>query len=181
MSNDGKIQWITRTAILIALLIVMQLVTTPLGTTLVTGSLVNMMLIISVMTGGLASGLTVAAISPVMAKLVGIGPLWELIPFIILGNVTLVLLWHIIGNRNMRKQYVPYIMALVVAAAAKFLVLYIGIVLIAVPALLKLPAPQAAAVSGMFSFPQPITALIGGAIANALLPVLKKALAARQK
>ncbi len=110
MSNDGKIQWITRTAILIALLIVMQLVTTPLGTTLVTGSLVNMMLIISVMTGGLASGLTVAAISPVMAKLVGIGPLWELIPFIILGNVTLVLLWHIIGNRNMRKQYVPYIM-----------------------------------------------------------------------
>ncbi len=181
MSNTGKIHWITRTAILIALLVVMQLVTTPLGTTIVTGSIVNMLLIVAVMTSGLASGLTVAVISPVMAKLVGIGPLWELIPFIILGNATLVLLWHIIGNRQMGRQYIAYVAALAVAAVAKFLVLYLGIVQLAVPLLLNLPAQQAAVVSGMFSVPQLFTAMAGGAVATLVLPALKKAIAARRK
>ncbi len=108
MNNKSKIQWITRTAILIALLVVLQAATTPLGTTIVTGSVVNMLLIVSVMIGGLASGLTVAVISPVLAKLVGIGPLWTLIPFIILGNITLVSLWHIFGNRNMGKPCLAF-------------------------------------------------------------------------
>ncbi len=175
MNNKNKIRWITRTAILIALLVVLQAATTPLGTTIVTGSVVNMLLVVSVMNGGLASGLTVAALSPVLAKLVGIGPLWTLIPFIILGNIALVSLWHVIGKRNMSKLYVAYAAALGVAAVAKFLVLYVGIVQIAVPLILSLPAQQAAAISAMFSFAQLFTALIGGAIATLLLPTLKKA------
>ena len=176
MNNKRKIQWITRTAILIALLVVLQAATTPLGTTLVTGSVVNMLLVVSVMTSGLASGLTVAAVSPVMAKLVGMGPLWSLTPFIMLGNITLVLLWHFIGNRKMGAEYAAPIAAMVAAAAGKFLVLFVGIVQIAVPLLLSLPAQQAAAISGMFSVSQLLTALIGGAVANVLLPVLKKAI-----
>ena len=175
MNNRSKIQWITRTAILIALLVVLQAATMPLGTTIVTGSVVNMLLVVSVMIGGLASGITVAVVSPVLAKLVGIGPLWTLIPFIILGNITLVLLWHNIGNRNMGKPYIAHVAALAVAAIAKFLVLYVGIVQIAVPLLLGLPAQQAAAISAMFSVAQLFTALIGGAVATILLPTLKKA------
>ena len=175
MDNKEKVLWITRTAIFTALLIVLQAVTAPLGN-MVTGSIVNLMLIASVMTCGPLSGLSVAAVSPVMARLLGIGPLWSLIPFIAAGNVTLVLLWHFIGNRRMGRKYTAFAAALITAAAAKFLVLYIGIVQIAVPVFLGLPEQQASVISNMFSIPQLITALIGGLLAIALLPALKKAI-----
>ena len=176
MDNKQRILWITRTAIFIALLIVLQAATAPLGNPLITGSIVNLLLITSVMTCGLSSGLTVALVSPVVAKFLGIGPLWALIPFIAAGNIVLVLLWHFIGNRNIGgKKYTAYIVALIVAAIAKFLVLYVGIVQIAVPIFLGLPAPQAAVISNMFSIPQLITALVGGALAVVLFPRLKKA------
>ena len=173
LNNKRNILWITRTAIFIALLIVLQAATAPLGNIIVTGTIVNLLLIVSVMSCGLASGLTVAAISPVVAKSLGIGPLWSLIPFIAAGNAALVLLWHFIGNRNMRRKYTAYIAALLCAAVIKFLVLYIGIVQIAVPILLGLPQQQAAVISNMFSIPQFITALIGGAFAIVLFPRLK--------
>ena len=178
LEYKNKILWITRTAIFIALLIVLQAATAPLGNPLITGSIVNMLLITSVMICGLASGFTVAVISPVMAKFLGIGPLWALIPFIVAGNIVLILLWYFIGNRSIGgKKTVAYISALITAAVAKFLVLYIGIVQIAVPVFLGLPEPQAAVISNMFSIPQLITALIGGALAVLLFPRLKKAIA----
>ena len=176
LKSKSKSLWITRTAIFIALLVVLQAVTAPLGNIIITGSIVNLMLIISVMTCGIASGLSVAVTSPVIAKFLGIGPLWSLIPFIVAGNITLVLLWHFIGNRNMGRREAAYIVALICAAVAKFLVLYIGIVRIAIPVFLGLPEQQAAVISGMFSIPQLITALIGGTVATALLPTLKKAI-----
>ena len=173
MNYKKRTLWITRTAVFIALLIVLQAATAPLGNVLITGSVVNLLLIVSVMTCGLASGFTVAVISPVIAKLIGIGPLWVLIPFIAAGNVMLVLLWHFFGNRNMKSRYVA---ALIVAAAGKFCILYVGIVKIAVPLLLNLPEQQAKIVSNMFSLTQLVTALIGGIIAVMVLPSLKKAI-----
>ena len=98
MNRNGKAPWVTRTAAITALLVVLQAVTAPLGNTLLTGSLVNMLLIVSVMTCGLLTGISVAVVSPAVAKLIGIGPLWSLIPFIIAGNAVLVLCWHLIGN-----------------------------------------------------------------------------------
>ena len=170
-----KVLWITRTAAFVALLIALQFATSFLNNTIITGSLVNLILIISVMMGGLSCGLTVAALSPVFAKFLGIGPLWTIVPFIALGNITLVLLWNFIGNRKAGKNQANYIMALIIAAVAKFLVLYISIVKIAVPFLLDLPERQASVVSGMFSVPQLITALAGGIFATIVLPVLQKA------
>lgn len=172
---NKKTLWITRTAVFTALLIVAQMATAPLGNTLVTGSLVNMILAVSVMTSGLASGLTVAAISPVCAKLIGIGPLWPLIPFIMAGNISLVLVWNYAGNRSFLNKYASYAFAVVTAAVVKFIVLYFGIVKFAIPIMLALPEKQAAAVSAIFSVPQLFTALIGGALAAAIIPVVKKA------
>lgn len=176
MNYIKRTLWITRTAVFIALLIVLQAATAPLGNVFITGSIVNMLLIISVMTCGFASGFSVAVISPVIAKLIGIGPLWILIPFIAAGNIMLVLIWHFVGNREVRHRYAAYIAALIAAAAAKFFVLYIGIVKIAVPIFLNLPEQQAKVVSNMFSLTQLITALIGGVIAVMILPSLKKAI-----
>jgi len=174
--NKRKILWITRTALFIALLIVLQAATAPLGNVLITGTVVNLLLIISVMTCGLASGLTVAVISPILAKFFGIGPFWVLIPFIAAGNIVLILLWHFIGSRTANRKYAAYITALISAAAAKFFVLYFGIVRIAIPLLLGLPEKQAAVISQMFSFTQLITALAGGIIAVLILPSLAKAI-----
>lgn len=178
--NKKRILWITRTAMFIALLIVVQFATKSIGMpTLVTGSLVNLILIASVMTCGFSSGLTVAVISPVFAMLLGIGSIWILIPFIALGNFILILLWYVLGKRVFKDKLVGYFVALVAGAACKFLVLYLSIVQILIP-LLNLPEKQAAVISATFSFPQLFTALIGGAIAIMLLPIIKKATAARQ-
>jgi len=103
-----------------------------------------------------------------------------LIPFIAVGNMVLVLLWHIIGNRNLKNKLAAPVIALVTAAVAKFLVLYFGIVVIAIPLLLNLPEKQALVISSLFSYPQLITATIGGVLALTILPVLKKALRPKQ-
>lgn len=176
MNYKKRTLWITRTAVFIALLIVLQAATAPLGNVFITGSMVNMLLIVSVMTCGLSSGISVGVVSPVIAKLIGIGPLWFLIPFIAAGNVILVVLWHIIADRESKQKYAVSVAALIVAAAGKFCVLYVGIVKIAVPLLLNLPEPQAKVISNMFSVTQFITALIGGIIAVMVLQPLKKAI-----
>lgn len=182
MEPKHRIFWMTRTAILIVLLIVLQAATTPMGNPLITGSIVNLLLILSVMTCGLSSGLCVAAVSPVIAKLFGIGPLWALIPLIAAGNVVLVVLWHWIGNQSIgEKKYTAYLIALAAAAATKSLVLYVGIVKIAIPLFLGLPEKQTAVISQMFSLPQLITALVGGALALVLFPRLNNALAGENK
>lgn len=174
--NKKSIQWITRTAIFIALLVVIQVATAPLGAQLVTGSLVNLILIASVMTCGLSSGLTVAVISPVFAKLVGIGtPFWVIIPFIALGNGVLVVIWYFIGRKAFKDKLPGYLIALVTGAVVKFAVLYLSIVQLVVPLVLNLPAAKATAITASFSLPQLITALIGGVVAVLVLPILKKA------
>ena len=66
--------------------------------------------------------------------------------------------------------------ALIVGAILKFAALYLGIVKFAVPVLLALPEAKAAVVGAAFSWPQLITAVIGGFIALLIVPTLKKAL-----
>lgn len=172
----NKTLWITQTAIFIALLVVIHYMTAMLANPLITGSAVNMTLIVSVMLCGLPSGLAVAAVSPAIARLIGIGPFWSLIPFIMAGNMTLVCIWHFVFKKAPAGKKANYVIALISAAILKFLVLYVGIVKIAVPLFLRLPENQANVISGMFSFSQIITASIGGVLAIAILPALKKAL-----
>lgn len=172
MKEKGTALWITQTAVLIALLIVIQIVTSSSGNTLVTGSCVNCLLILSVILCGPRTGLWVAALSPVAAKLLGIGPLWSLIPVIMLGNSVLVMIWHFCLNGRGLSGRWRYLAALITAAVAKFAVLYVGIVKIVIPLILHLPEKQGAMISHLFSVPQLVTALVGGAIAVAVLPVL---------
>lgn len=175
--QDKRTRWITASAIFIALLIGVQFATAPLGQ-LVTGSLVNLILIVSVMTYGTSTGLTVALISPIMASLIGIGPLWAIVPIIMAGNSTLVLIWRHVGKLKFSNTTFVRITTLAAAALGKFLVLYVGVVLIAVP-LMQLPEQQAERLSAIFSVTQLITASIGGVAAIIILPILNKARTAR--
>ena len=180
----GKnIRWITETAVMLALLVALQALTKPMGQ-LVTGSCVNAVLAITVLLVGMGGGIAVALISPDCAFLLGIAPNFVTVLPIMAGNVCFVVLLRLIAGKALWRQGV----ALAVAAAVKFGVLYLlvvkvicgaasgallgkkigSMVVLAPPMLQKLPA--------MFTWPQLFTALIGGAVALAIAPVLKNAL-----
>ena len=68
-----KTTWIVRTAVCLALLLVLQVATKSLGQ-FVTGSCVNLVLAMAALSGGLWSGVAVAVLSPFCAYALGIGP-----------------------------------------------------------------------------------------------------------
>ena len=176
-----KIRWITETAVMLALLVCLQALTKPMGQ-LVTGSCVNAILAVSALVGGLSSGLVVALCSPVLAFLLGIAPQILTVPAIMAGNSVFVILLSVLADKtgkNMIKQAIAWI----VAAAAKFAALYAIVVLLICGVLSEnllaagvLKAPMLNALPATFSWPQLITALIGGAVALSITPVLRKAL-----
>ena len=116
-----------------------------------------------------------ACISPFLAKLFGIGPLWSFVPLVALGNMAIVLVFSWILGRARRTngfaKYALWIAAIAAGAAAKFCILYLGIVRIVIPLMTSLPAAKAEKLSAMFSVTQLFTALIGGVIAAALARV----------
>ena len=175
---NKKILWITETAVLLALLIVLQWVTKPLGQ-FVTGSCVNAVLAVAALMVGLSSGLAVALVSPVCAYLLSIAPNLVAVPAIMAGNTVFVLALALIGGKALWRQVAAWL----VAAAAKFAVLYtLVVVLICGPlsgSLMEaglMKKPMIAVMTASFGWPQLVTALIGGALALILVPVLKKAL-----
>ena len=171
---------------MLALLVTLQTITKPLGQ-IVTGSCVNAVLAITVLLVGMSSGITIALISPIAAFLLGIAPNFVTVIPIMLGNTCFVILLRLIASLN-NKQLWRQPVALLSAAGAKFIVLYVlvvkiicgllsdallgkkigNVVVLAPPMLKQLPV--------MFAWPQLFTALIGGAVALLIYPVLRKAL-----
>jgi hypothetical protein len=178
---NKKIRWITQTAVMLALLVALQALTKPMGQ-LVTGSFVNAILAVTVLIAGLSSGITVALISPVLAYLLGIAPQILTVPAIMAGNTVYVVLLYCIAGKN-SKNLLRQAAAWVTAAAAKFTVLYAIVVWLmcgvfsqALLASGAMKPPMLKALPATFSWPQLITALIGGAVALVIVPVLRKAL-----
>ncbi len=176
-----RILWITQTAVLLAMLIVLQAVTKSAGQ-LVTGACVNAVLALSALLGGLWSGLVVALFSPVLAFLLGIAPQAVTVPSIMAGNAVFVTVLYFAAGQEGCPLW-RKIAAWLTAAAAKFSVLYmlvVGIICgLAADSLLAsgvLKAPMLQKLPAMFTWPQLFTALIGGGVAMLLLPVLRKAL-----
>ncbi len=187
MANKKTI-WITRTGVLLALLLALQWAT--LGTKAfagqyITGSLVNCVLAVSALTAGLSSGLVIALLSPIFAYLLGIAPQLVVVPAIMAGNCALVLvLWAVgRGDAPMWRKAV----AVVLAAVCKFVVLYLLVVQVicgvgasfllgqsffGAPVLLQ---PMIQALPLTFSWPQLITALIGGTLGVLVSRILGKA------
>ena len=176
-----KILWITETAVMLALLVTLQSLTKPAGQ-LVTGSCVNAVLAVSVLVGGLSCGTTIALVSPVLAYLLGIAPQILTVPAIMVGNTVYVVLLHFLADKS-GKNLVKQIVAWVAAAAAKFAALYFivvkiicGVMSASLLAAGTLKEPMLKALPATFSWPQLFTALIGGAVALVIVPVLRKAL-----
>ena len=176
-----KLRWITETAIMLALLVTLQALTKGFGQ-LVTGSCVNAVLAVSALVGGVWCGLTVALVSPVLAFALNIAPQILTVPAIMVGNAVFVLLLHFLADpsgKNLVKQGIAW----VTAAVAKFAALYAIVVWVICGVLAEsllasgaLKQPMLKALPATFSWPQLITALIGGAVALLIVPTLRKAL-----
>ena len=179
---NKKIRWITETAIMLALLVTLQALTKGLGNQIITGSCVNTVLAVTVLVAGLSSGVTVALVSPVMAYLLGIAPQILTVPAIMAGNTVFVVLLSLLADKT-GKNMVKQAIAWVAAAAAKFATLYAIVVWLSCGVLSEnllasgaMNPPMLQALPATFSWPQLFTALIGGAVALAITPVLRKAL-----
>lgn len=189
MKNKSTM-WVARTGLMLALLVVAQFIGSkliPAGavvlgpmsiTQLVTGSLVNMILILTAALVGVWSGVAVGVLSSVLALVLGIQGQPIITPAIALGNVVLVVVVWLFFSLAAKKGQKPYgalgMIGIVVGAAAKCAFLWLS-----VPALLtlipELKAPVAQKLSLMFSYPQLVTALIGGALALVVIPAVKRA------
>ena len=174
-----KIYWITETAVLLALLVALQAITKGFGQ-FVTGSCVNAILAVAVLFAGLGSGITVALVSPVLAYLLGIAPQVLVVPAIMVGNAVFVLTLHfLVDGRKPMAQVLGWL----TASVCKFAILYMivakvvcGILASRLLASGALKEPMLKALPATFSWPQLVTALIGGGIALLIIPALKKAL-----
>lgn len=171
---------ITETAVLLALLVTLQALTKPFGQ-LVTGSCVNAILAVAVLLGGLSCGITVALISPVLAFLLGIAPQILTVPAIMVGNAVYVALLHFICGKS--NHLLRRIGGWLAAAVCKFAALYAIVVWLICGVLSEkllaagtLKAPMLKMLPATFSWPQLITALIGGGVAMLTVPLLRKAL-----
>lgn len=178
---NKKIRWITETAVMLALLVSLQALTKGFGQ-LVTGSFVNAILAISVLLGGLGCGITVALISPVLAFLLGIAPQILTVPAIMVGNCVYVVALHVICGKD-SKKILRQCIGWIVAASVKFAALYAivvgllcGVLSESLLAAGTMKPPMLQALPATFSWPQLVTALIGGAVALLILPILRKAL-----
>ena len=176
-----KIRWITETAMMLAMLVALQALTKGFGQ-LVTGSCVNAILAVTVLVGGVWNGITVALISPILAFVLGIAPQILTVPAIMAGNLVFVLLMHLIAGGK-AASIVKRVIAWIVAAVAKFAVLYVivvkifcGVMSASLMAAGTLKEPMLKALPATFSWPQLFTALIGGAVALVISPILRKAL-----
>lgn len=171
---NKNIRRLTETAVMLALLLALQVLTKPMGQ-LVTGSFVNAVLAVTVLMTGLWSGVIVALVSPVAAYLLGIAPQILTVPAIMVGNTVFVVLLHCLAGRRL--------LSWLVAAVSKFAVLYAVVVWLICGVFSErllasgtLKTPMLSVLTATFSWPQLITALIGGGVALLMVPALRKAL-----
>jgi len=174
----NRILWITRTGILTALLITLQWLTA--GTQAfagqyITGTCVNCILAVSVLVAGLSSGICVALLSPFFAFLLKIGPaVPQIVPCIAAGNIAFVLVLHFLVKGEGMRSWKRWT-GLLAAALGKFLVLYTLVTKLFIPLMGEnLSSKQVTLFSAMFSWPQLVTALLGGFAAMLILPMIQK-------
>ncbi|NLX86719.1 MAG: ECF transporter S component [Clostridiales bacterium] len=163
-----NVRFMTRTALLLAVTVACQmlrpLITLPgLGSTLIIGSLVNASLAVSSVVVGIWGGIIISVAAPIIAFMQQhIAFIW-LIPIVATGNLVLVILYGLWYRKN---KWI----AIGLSSVLKTLVLYLLVK--AAIGMAAVPAPAAAVMSMTFSWPQLVTAAIGGFLASLVLKVL---------
>jgi hypothetical protein len=167
-NNSKKIQFITRTSLLLALVITIQLAGRLLpNSSFIVGPLVNACLLVSTALTGVWSGIIIAVVSPFASLINNHAPvaaaLLPFAPFVALGNAVYILSYYLLKKKS------P-VAGVAIGSVLKFAFLYSAINIF----LQVFSFPKFAKVlTFLFGWPQLITALIGGIIALAVIKILK--------
>jgi hypothetical protein len=154
--ENNKIKFITRTGILLAVALVVQMGGFPQP---ITGPLINTVLYLSALLVGSWSGIIIGICTPVIAFMRGILPalLGSMIPFIALGNAVLVVVFSLLKRKNK-------VLGIIFASLIKYAILTITVKFI-------VDVPDK--IAQIMSLPQLFTALSGGVIAILAYKALK--------
>lgn len=139
---------------------------------LLTGPIINAILILLLFLVGIRSALVVALIPSLMALSGGLLPaiLAPAVPFIMVSNVIFIVIIDRVYNYSKNQQQ-GYWVGVVIAALVKFVFLFSSVSLISK---LLIKQELAAKVMQLMSWPQFATAVLGGAIAWVVLKWLKR-------
>lgn len=173
---NRNVKKLIQAATMLAILVLLQLVTKPLGQ-FVTGFCTDFMIAVTTLSVGFSSGLFLALVFPYIAYLIGIGPKIILIaPSICVANMIFMMILYIFISR--KKDVVKWatrMAGVLVAGTAKFAVLNMGVTNLVIPELDMTEAKIQETVS-FFSWPQLVTAVVGALLAALVYPRLRKAL-----
>lgn len=140
---------------------------TVISSQIITGTLVNMTLILATLLIGPYVAIVLGLMPSGLALLSGLLPLplAPMIPFIIIGNIILIGVYHYLGEKN-------FIASIFTAAFLKFLFLFsTGYILGA----MLLNSEQASVmIASVFGWTQLLTAILGGFSAFLVLSILRK-------
>ncbi|MCK9478118.1 MAG: ECF transporter S component [Firmicutes bacterium] len=174
----SKTKTITRTAILLALAIIFQNFRYFIGalpfSTLIIGSLVNLVIVTATGFTGLLSGLVISLVTPLVALYQAHLPHPLLAPVTALGNFVLALSFYLFLKSKFSQPF-NMVLGVIIGAFVKWVVMYwFGVKIVLQLFIPDLPAQKAAAISASFNTPQIITALIGGGLAILLIKMLNR-------
>lgn len=180
--NRKATVWVAEAALLLALLVVVQLLTfavpksAPLVGQLFTGSLVNMVLIVGVGSIGYSGTAVAAVASPLLAYAFGQMTFPQMIPVVALGNLVIItVLWAFLRSTGSDRSPGTgrTIAGIAAGAVAKTAFLWAATVWMIVPMFFGGKKPVAQKLAMMFSWPQLVTAAIGGVLALLILPAIR--------
>ncbi|MBQ7920208.1 MAG: ECF transporter S component [Lachnospiraceae bacterium] len=163
---------IALTAVLLALAIASQFLKNM--SVYVTGSIINLILVMAVLFVGVGCASIIAIVTPITSFIITGSPIMAAMPLVIpavmIGNEVLVL---VVGLLKKMPLPVKVVAAAVVKAAVMGLLISLIIIPVFGPAS-GLPEKALTAAKVTFSLTQLITALIGGALACIIFPLVKK-------
>jgi len=170
MKQQSPAKWVAATAMGLALVVAAQYLGTLIPSIavifgpfsvkqLITGTLVNCVLLVFTAQVGLASGAVIGVLSAFLAAFLGISQI-AVSPAVAVGNALLCVVYGLLTTRTHIPFAKIHIPAMLAGAVVKC-----GFLWLVVPLVLNgagLPEKQAAMLSIMFSWPQGVTALCGG-------------------
>jgi len=132
----------------------------------ITGPIVNAVLFISTAVLGIGAGILIGLLPGMISAFTGLLPLplLPMIPYIIMGNAVLVLIFGVLRKKS-------FWLGVISASFLKFIFLFFSSSFI-INFFIKDSLPQK--IAAMMAWPQLITALIGSIIAYFLLKLIKK-------
>ena len=177
MIKQNPAKWIAVTAMGVALVVVAQFLGSRIPSIatifgpfsvqqLITGTLVNCILLVFTARAGIASGAVIGVLSSLLAAFFGISQV-VVTPMVAIGNALLCVVYGLLARRP--AWHVPAMLAGAVVKCA-FLWLTVPLVLAAA----SLPEQQTNMMSIMFSWPQGVTAICGGLLSWPIIARLKK-------